>query len=642
MIRFAGLELSRGGRTLLSGVDGIIERGERIGLLGRNGCGKTTLLSAIAGDLSPDRGEIDQPRLRIARLSQHPPAGSHSLIEHVLRADSRRDAIVRELAALELNSATEDSPVEGGLIAQLHGEFDELDGWSAPARAAKLLDGLGFSAEDHEKPVDSLSGGWKMRLDLARVLMTPADLLLLDEPTNHLDLDAVFWLERWLVRFDGTVLVVSHDRDFVDAFATAVLHFEQQTLQRYAGGWSAFERQQSERQRLQRKLADSQAQRIAKLEQFVARFRAQATKAKQAQSRIKALERIERIVLVEDESAASMRFDSPDQMPEQIASLVEVDCGYPANPPITIVRRAQLDLRRGDRIGVLGRNGAGKSTLVRTLVGELDPLTGNRTHARALRIGYFAQRQVETLDPQSSPLEHLKRIETKEREQVLREFLAGFGFRGEQAMTPVAPFSGGEKARLALALIAWTRPQLLVLDEPTNHLDASARDALTAALADYEGALLLVSHDRGLLRATVDRFVIVANGQLSPFDGDLEDYREWLADQARNSDTSSAPNPLKDLPNPASQPLQSPHQQRQQNERLRKPLLSKLQRVEREMGQLQQTIAQLDTQLSDPAFLKIGPQVVVAHRTRSELANQLDKIEGDWLSLTSDLEALST
>jgi len=272
----------------------------------------------------------------------------------------------------------------------------------------------------------------------------------------------------------------------------------------------------------------------------------------------------------------------------------------------------------------------------------LDPLTGNRTHARALRIGYFAQRQVESLDPQSSALEHLKRIETKEREQVLREFLAGFGFRGEQAMTPVAPFSGGEKARLALALIAWTRPQLLVLDEPTNHLDASARDALTAALADYEGALLLVSHDRGLLRATVDRFVIVANGQLSPFDGDLEDYREWLADQARNSDTHSAPNPLKDPPKHASQPLPSPHQQRQHNDRLRKPLLSKLQRIEREMGQLQQAIEQLDAQLSDSAFLKIGPQVVVAHRTRSELAIQLDKIEGDWLSLTSDLETLES
>jgi ATP-binding cassette subfamily F protein 3 len=443
-----------------------------------------------------------------------------------------------------------------------------------------------------------------------------------------------------LVRFDGTVLVVSHDRDFVDAFATAVLHFEHQTLQRYAGGWSAFERQQSERQRLQRKLADSQTQRIAKLEQFVARFRAQATKAKQAQSRVKALERIERIVLVEDETAASMRFDSPDQMPEQIASLVEVDCGYPANPPITIVRRAQLDLRRGDRIGVLGRNGAGKSTLVRTLVAELDPLTGDRCHARALRIGYFAQRQVETLDPQASALEHLKRIETKEREQVLREFLAGFGFRGEQAMTPVAPFSGGEKARLALALIAWTRPQLLVLDEPTNHLDASARDALTAALADYEGALLLVSHDRGLLRATVDRFVIVANGQLSPFDGDLEDYREWLADQARKSDSNSGLNPPKDRANQPSLPLLSPHQQRQQNDRLRKPLLSKLQRVEREMSQLQRTIEQLDTQLADPAFMRIGAQVVETHRTRSELASQLDKIEGDWLSLTSDLEAL--
>jgi ATP-binding cassette subfamily F protein 3 len=353
------------------------------------------------------------------------------------------------------------------------------------------------------------------------------------------------------------------------------------------------------------------------------------------------LERIERIVLVEDETAASMRFDSPDQMPEQIASLVDVDCGYPANPPVTIVRRAQLDLRRGDRIGVLGRNGAGKSTLVRTLVAELDPLTGNRTHARALRIGYFAQRQVETLDPQSSALEHLKRIESKEREQVLREFLAGFGFRGEQAMTPVAPFSGGEKARLALALIAWTRPQLLVLDEPTNHLDSSARDALTAALADYEGALLLVSHDRGLLRATVDRFVIVANGQLSSFDGDLEDYREWLADQARNTDSSSTPNPPQTLSNQTTQASPSPHQQRQQNDRLRKPLLSKLQRIEREMLQLQQTIEQLDAQLSDPAFLKVGPQVVAAHRTRSELASQLEQIEVDWLSLTSELEALS-
>ena len=705
MIRFTGLELSRGGRTLLTGVDAIIERGERIGLLGRNGCGKTTLLSAIAGDLSPDRGSIDLPRLRIARLSQHPPAGSHSLLDHVLRADQRRETIVRELADLEAASpeSGEDvqSQAQGRRIAQLHSDFDEIDGWTAPARAARLLDGLGFSAGDHGKPVDSLSGGWKMRLDLARVLMTPADLLLLDEPTNHLDLDAVFWLERWLLRFDGTVVVVSHDRDFVDAFATAVLNVEHQQLQRYAGGWSAFERQQAERQRLQRKLADSQAQRIAKLEQFVARFRAQATKAKQAQSRVKALERLERIVLVEDEAAATMRFDSPDQMPEQIASLVHVDCGYAGSPQpsqpdqdirlrsedpaepiqaggaITIVRRVHLDLRRGDRIGVLGRNGAGKSTLVRTLVGELDVLQGDRTHARALRIGYFAQRQVESLDPYASALEHLKRIAPTEREQVLREFLAGFGFRGEQAIVAVEPFSGGEKARLALALIAWTRPQLLVLDEPTNHLDSSARDALTAALADYEGALLLVSHDRGLLRATVDRFVIVADRRMSPFDGDLEDYRDWLATQNRSTDgvSASGPGSIQGLASasasassgqPGQHPVTAAHPEgiaagpvvlppiadrreerrqaataRDNLQRQRKPLQTRLNRLEAELGRLQREIDTLDTQMADAEFLKSGIRVVAAQRARAELTRQLEQTEEDWLMLTTEFEALS-
>jgi len=647
MIRLTDLEIARGGRSLLQEVHVIIERGERIGLLGRNGCGKSTLLAAIAGDIGLERGSIDAPTLRIARLSQHPPAGTHSLIEHVLRADSRRESILQELAQLE-NAA---SPVQGDRIAQLHGEFDEIDGWTAPARAARLLDGLGFAVADHERPVDSLSGGWKMRLDLARVLMTPADLLLLDEPTNHLDLDAVFWLEKWLLRFPGTVLVVSHDRDFVDAFATAVLHFEHQRLTRYSGGWSAFEHQRAERQRLQRKLAEGQANKIAHLEHFIARFRAQATKAKQAQSRIKALERLERVAVLEDEQPATMRFDSPDQMPEQIASLVKVDCGYAGPPASVIVGRAQLDLRRGDRIGVLGRNGAGKSTLVRTLVGDLTALAGERTQARGLRVGYFAQRQVETLDAEASVLLHLRRIAPDARESVLREYAAGFGFRGDQALAPVGPFSGGEKARLALALIAWTRPQLLILDEPTNHLDASARDALTAALAQYEGALLLVSHDRGLLRATVDRFVIVADRTLAPFDGDLDDYRDWLARRSvtEREDAATAAQTRRELAAQAhddargrEEPRLIKPTTREQRVRQRKPLQTQLTQVERDVARLQTELEALDLQLIDPQTHRDAQRAVAAQQARAVAAAELERLEERWLSLAGELEALGS
>jgi len=670
MIRLCDLTLARAGRNLLEGVNLTIEPGERIGLLGRNGCGKSTLIAAMAGDLGPERGDIVLPRLRIARLSQNPPSGQHSLLDHVLRADHRRAQIEQELAQLEHSAPRDDrqgdatiagvaatGAAQGERIAQLHAEFDEIEGWSAPARAARLLDGLGFSSADHGRAVDSLSGGWKMRLDLARVLMAPSDLLLLDEPTNHLDLDAVLWLERWLNRYQGTVLVVSHDRDFVDAFATAVLNFETGTLQRYAGGWSDFERQQAERRRLQRKIAQSQEQQIARLEQFINRFRAQATKARQAQSRVKALERLERIVVAADDSAARMCFDSPDQVPEQIASLEATDCGYPAvlkdqtdpthEAPIVIVGKVQLDLRRGDRIGVLGRNGAGKSTLIRTLVGDLPALQGKRQSARGLRIGYFAQRQVELLDPDSSPLEHFKRAAPNQREQVLREYLAGFDFKGEQVMAPTGPFSGGEKARLALALIAWTRPQLLVLDEPTNHLDASARDALTAALAEFDGAILLVSHDRSLLRATVDRFVIVADGQLAPFDGDLDDYRQWLASRESGVNTVDRTD---DRPGLAAATQATDRRQerrtvalsREVRQKQLKPLKTRLVRIEGDLTAAQASVAVIDEQLGNPEFLRCGPKVVSVQQQRADLTRRIDELEDEWLEITAAMEALES
>ena len=633
MIRLKGVTLSRGGRNLLERADASIAGGERVALVGRNGSGKSTLLAAVAGDVALDAGQIELPPQRIARLSQQSPRGQAAALDWVLAADAAWCDLRARLDAAE---AAHDAAAQ----ADLHARMADIDGYSAPARAAQLMDGLGFAPSDAARPVDEFSGGWKMRLNLARVLMTPADLLLLDEPTNHLDLDAIVWLQDWLARFDGSAIVVSHDREFVDAIAHAVLHLAGAKLRRYAGGYSAFEQAAaSEAQRVAR-LQAAQQQRAAHLQSFIERFRAKATKARQAQSRMKALERMTAIAALPREAQATFRFEDVGEGPDPLVVADAVDAGYDGR---ALLRAATLSVERGARIGVLGRNGAGKSTLIRTLVGELAPLAGRVQRARELRVGYFAQQQIERLREDDTPLTHLARVWPAARPQQLRDWLGGFGFSGAQADSPIGPFSGGEKSRLALASIAALRPHLLVLDEPTNHLDADARDALALALADFDGALLLVSHDRHLLRATVDRFVIVHDGRVEPFDGSLEDYRQWLAERAAAAGRADPARPgaaqAAEAPSRRDERARAAEARRRATER-RRPLAAALKRVEAELAPLTARVGAIDARLADPAFYAAAAGAGEITRERGELAVRIEALEQSWLELHEQLDAL--
>ncbi len=519
MIRFNALSLARAGRPLFSNASLIINPGERLALIGANGSGKSSLLALLRGEISPEQGDVDMPRLRIAWLAQHSPHSSKTPVRFVMDADTA-------LVAAEQAIAEAEARQDGDRLGEAYAAWIDAGGPSAEARAAELLTGLGFGSAQLSRRVDELSGGWKMRLNLACVLMAPSDLLLLDEPTNHLDLDAVLWLERQLQRHPAIQLIVSHDRDFLDRVANASLVIEDGQLNRYPGGYTASENIRAERAAQRERARREQQARIEHLNSFISRFRAKATKARQAQSRLKALERMEQIAPLRAARGIDFEFHNPPEGPDPLIRALQVDCGYTAEAPV--VRLPELVIRRGARIGILGRNGTGKTTLIRTLIGDLPALDGELTRAATLSTGYLAQEQIEDLRPDDSPLRHLNRLAPQEREQVLRGWLGRFGFSGEDALRPTGPMSGGEKTRLCLALLAWQRPGFLVLDEPTNHLDASTRDALAEALAEFEGPLLLVSHDRYLLRSTVDEFWLVDQGVLRPFDGDLDDYAQWL------------------------------------------------------------------------------------------------------------------
>src|SRR5690606_27963437 len=496
MIRLRGLGLARGGKTLLADADAAIAPGEKIALIGPNGSGKTSLLRALAGEIVIDAGEIDRPPMRIVRLEQGLPGGGLPAWRHVIDSD----AVLREArAALEDALAADD----GHAIAEAHAAIAEAGGLDAEARARSLLDGLGFEPAQADAPVETLSGGWRMRLNLAQALFVPSDLLLLDEPTNHLDLDAILWLERWLARYEGSCLIVSHDRDFLDAVVRSTLSIEDCRLVRYTGGYSACERQRAERQALAERSFRRDSERAAHLQRFIDRFRAKASKARQVQSRVKALERLSLAAPLRAASGLDFSFPDAGECPDPLLLAEGLGAGYDT----MLLHDIDLAIERGARIGLLGRNGAGKTTLIRTLTGELPPLAGSIQRAASARVGYFAQQGVERLRSDDSPLAHMARVAPQAREAELRGFLGRFGFRGEDALRPIGPMSGGEKARVLLAELVHGKPQLLVLDEPTNHLDATARDALTEALAEFDGALLLVSHDRYLLRASVDRFI---------------------------------------------------------------------------------------------------------------------------------------
>ena len=633
MIQFRNLRLARGVKTLIEGASLQIHPGWKVGLTGANGCGKSSLFALLRGDLHQDSGDLEIPAAwTIAHVAQETPALARPAIDYVLDGDA-------ELRRIEAALATAEAAHDGEEIGHLHGRLQEIGGYAARARAAALLDGLGFSGPDMERPVADFSGGWRMRLNLAQALMCRSDLLLLDEPTNHLDLDAVIWLEQWLGDYRGTLVLISHDRDFLDAVVNQIAHIEFQRLTLYTGGYSDFERQRAEKLSQQQSLFEKQQRERAHLQKYVDRFRAQATKARQAQSRIKALERMETIAAAHIDTPFSFSFRECGAAPDPLLQIEDAAVGYADKP---ILSGMKLTIRPGERIGLLGRNGAGKSTLIKLLSGGLKPTAGERREGKGLALGYFAQHALESLRPEESPLQHMLRLDPQTREQELRDYIGGFDFRGDMATTPCGPFSGGEKSRLALALLIWGKPNLLLLDEPTNHLDLEMRHALTLALQDYEGGMVIVSHDRALLRATCDRFLLVDDGRLQPFDGDLDDYKAWLA-QKRSADAAAAQCPDK-AADKASRKAEREAAAADRQARLaaRRPLLKELEQLDKKLTPWNAEKAKLDERLADPA-LYTGPdagEVPKLLKRQAELTEKIDEAELRWLELHEALEAI--
>ncbi|HEY9546543.1 MAG TPA: ATP-binding cassette domain-containing protein [Solimonas sp.] len=627
MISLHTLTLRRGARTLLENATLTIYPGWRVGVIGRNGTGKSTLFAAITGELDADKGSLSLPKdLAIAVVAQETPSLPDLAIEFVLDGDI-------ELRSLEARLTKAEDAHDVETISNIHERLNAIGGYAARARAATLLHGLGFADEAMERPVASFSGGWRMRLNLARALMCRSDLLLLDEPTNHLDLDAVIWLQDWLISYPGTLLVISHDREFLDAVTTHTLHLENLAAVLYTGNYSQFERQRAERLTLQAVHYDKQQREIAHLQNFIRRLKAKASKATQAQSRVKALERMELVAAVHADSEFSFSFPVPERLPAPLVRLDKVTAGYGKT---AILSGLKLLVSPGDRIGLLGPNGAGKSTLVQTLAGELPPISGGSLHDPHLRVGYFAQHTTDSLDPQASAMLHLRRIDPRASEQSLRNFLGSFNFRGDRAMEKIEPFSGGEKARLALALVVYRRPNLLLLDEPTNHLDLDMRHALENALLDYPGALVVVSHDRHLLTSTCENFWLVAAGEATPFDGDLDDYARWL----RTRDAGSAKPPAKSAAKKAETPKRDPVELRAQT----RPLRDAIAKLDKQIAKLQSELAQLEAKLADHGLYESGRAAELKNTLarQSELRRQLQSAEEQWLTQTEQLEVLET
>lgn len=628
MIRLSNLTLQRGPQRLLDGAEMTLHTGHKAGLIGANGAGKSSLFALLRGELSPDGGDCHLPAdWRIAHMRQEVDTLDRVAVDYVLDGDVRLRRVQAALAEAE-------QAHDGTALARLHSELDSADGYTADARARKLLAGLGFTNEQMDRRVGDFSGGWRMRLNLAQALMCPSDLLLLDEPTNHLDLDAILWLEDWLKGYPGTLLLISHDRDFLDAVVDHVLHVEQRKLNLYKGGYSAFERTRAERLAQQQQAYEKQQAQRAHMEKYIARFKAQATKARQAQSRIKALERMEELSAAHVDSPFDFVFRESQKISSPLLSLSEGRLGYGDK---AILEKVKLQLVPGARIGLLGPNGAGKSTLIKNLAGELEPLSGRLVRGENLAVGYFAQHQLDSLDDKASPLLHLQRIAPTEREQTLRDFLGGFDFHGDRVDEPVVNFSGGEKARLALSLIAWERPNLLLLDEPTNHLDLEMRLALTMALQEFAGAVVVVSHDRHLLKSTTDDFLLVADGKVEPFDGDLDDYSRWLVDyRQRNAPVSSA------VTNPDKTDKKAMRQAAAALRQQLAPHKKTADKLEAELNQVHAQLAEIETALGDGGLYEAARK----EELRELLARQtaLKQREGDledaWMQALETLEAM--
>lgn len=625
MIQFKQLTFSRAGKTLVENASFQLHPGHRVGLTGANGAGKSTLFALLRSELVADVGELLMPpSWVIAHVAQETPALAQSALDYTLDGDE-------ELRTLQAHLASDQQdPLQ---VAEWHQRLADIDGYSAEARASALLAGLGFSQPQLSQPVSDFSGGWRMRLNLARALMCRSDLLLLDEPTNHLDIEAVIWLEGWLNAYRGTLLLISHDREFLDNTVNHILHIEQRQLTLYRGGYSDFERQRAEKLTLQQASYQKQQQQMAHLQKYIDRFRAQATKARQAQSRIKALERMELISAAHVDSPFSFGFREAGPAPDPLLVMNQVVLGYADKP---LVKLAHLAIRPGERIGLLGKNGAGKSTLIKALAQSETLLAGERVEGKDLRIGYFAQHQLEQLVASDSPLQHLQRLDPLAREQELLDFLGSFDFRGDMARMPCGPFSGGEKSRLALAMLIWQRPNLILLDEPTNHLDIEMRHALSMALQAYEGGMVMVSHDRTLLATCCEKFVLVAAGQAAVFDGDLEDYKQFLLNAAQTATVSSQAAPAKQ---------NSYHQQkadRQARLAERRPLLKSLASLENQLAQLEQEKQSLQGKLADGDIYNVEHRETLQALLIAQAQNQkqLDSIEAQWLDVQEKLEAL--
>jgi len=626
MLKFTQLSLRRGPRELLQDINLTIHHGQRVGITGSNGVGKSSLFALILGSLHADSGDVFLPKnLVIAHVAQETPALDTTALEYVLDGDVQLRQLEKETKDAEENE-------QGEALAHLYSEMEAIDGYTANSRAATLLNGLGFTTDQETAAVKQFSGGWRMRLNLAQALMCRSDILLLDEPTNHLDLDAVIWLETWLKNYKGTLLLISHDRDFLDNVASHIAYIENQAITLYSGNYSAFEIRRAEFLATQQSAFEKQQREVQHMQKFVERFKAKATKAKQAQSRVKALERMELIAPAHVDSPFNFSFRQADKMPDPLVTLVDAAIGYAGEPLLSNVK---LTIHPGDRIGLLGHNGAGKSTLIKLLSGELKTLSGEYISAKELNIGYFAQHQLEQLDFEASPLLHLQRLDPKATESDLRKYLGGFAFNNDMAIEPVAPLSGGEKARLVLALVVYQKPNLLLLDEPTNHLDLEMRHALTVAMQEFEGAMIIVSHDRHLLRTVTDNLLLVAHGRVVEFDGSLEDYRSWLSQQVKTAAGTLTEEKSSDGLNKKKLRQNSAERRKQL-----KPLQNKLKKLEKQMEELSCSKESLEQQLTDNNIYNENNKDKLKKllEEQGQVDNNLQQVELDWLELSEELE----
>ena len=626
MINLDNISLQRAGKYLFRDSSIIIHAGQHVGITGANGSGKTSLFKLLTGELGADSGHLGLPaRVSIAHLRQEIEYSDIAAVEYVIDGDRDLRRTEQALQVAERDHAHE-------RIAALHETLAHIDGYNAHYRAEQLLHGLGFSREDCQRPVNTFSGGWRIRLNLAQVLMKPGEILLLDEPTNHLDLDATIWLEQWLRQFQGTLLLISHDRDFLDAVVQHIVHIENQALTLYRGNYSAFEQQRAEQLAQQQALFEKQQLRIREIEKFVSRFRAKATKARQAQSRLKELDRMQIIAAAHVDSPFNFHIPESTKISDPLMSLKQAAVVYGDS---TVLEHVNLSLHPGSCIGLLGANGAGKSTLMKTLSGEVPIARGERVAGEHVRIGYFAQDQMQELDLEASALLHLQRLSPTATEQQIRNYLGGFNFHGDKALEPVRPFSGGEKARLALAIVAWQQPNLLLMDEPTNHLDLEMRHALTLALQTYKGAMLLVSHDRHLLRNCVDEFWLVADGRVSEFDGDLADYQRLLVGDNRRTEKDR---PRSRIRTDARRQRQEAAAQRQQLE----PVKKQLKKLESEISKGQRSLQLLEQQLSDHSLYEAAQkdQLQALLQEQGRLRQRLQEDEEQWLRCQEQLELL--